>query len=83
MMRLGLSVSSPNVSERMDVKNFWDPKGYMTISRRTAHGHALCDQFRHMIEELESIITNFTKSLHGWSDAWRLKIGSQFVLSLL
>ena len=78
MMRLGLSVSSPNVSE-IDIKNFWDPKGYLTVSRRTAHGYALCDQFRHMIEELESVIASFTKSLNCWSDAWRMKIGSRFI----
>ena len=70
----GLSVSSPNVSE-IDMKNFWDAKGYLTISRRTANGYALCDQFRHMIEELESVIATFTKSLGGWSESWKAKIG--------
>jgi len=66
-------VPSP-VALETDDRSFWEPKGYLSVSRRTSNGYALCDQYRQMVEELESAITSYTKNLDNWSFTWKSKI---------
>ena len=63
------------VALETDDRSFWEPKGYLSVSRRTSNGYALCDQYRQMVEELESAITSYTKNLDNWSLTWKSKIG--------
>ena len=56
--------------------SFWDPRGYMSIVQRTAHGYDLCDQLGESIGDLGSVIQSFAKGLSGWSQTWRAKIGT-------
>jgi len=54
--------------------NFWETKGYSVITRRTAAGHFLCDQFAKMIGELEAVFTTFSHGLEAWTKTWSDKI---------
>ena len=71
-----MSVTAPDPNPALAPKTFWEPKGYLSISRRTAHGYDLCEQFGDGLNDLGSVIHQFSKGLQGWSQTWRTKIGN-------